>query len=284
MKKDILKTVLLSFFIVSLILSLFHRWFVIQDRLKIFLYWHYGHGPFDRMTTGRYWMAGLVANGFILIFSTSFNLAGFYFTLVKKRQFRSFNPISVWTLSALPLAVGIYQIVAKNGQPPLSPFLAFACIFTSLAGLGLAFATGNLAQKGLAYLSMNYLAGAGLIPLLFFPIALELPQKGIMTVPTSYFLMLIACLLGISWQVIISKINNRLKKPLLEIKSLILAGLGTSYLLLPLMHYLLFTPRNNHYLTASSNFFADNLFLQILIFIFSITLTIGINKFEKGKN
>jgi hypothetical protein len=49
------------------ILGLFYYWFAVADRYAIFLYGHLNATPFDEPTTSRYWMAGLVACGVVMI-------------------------------------------------------------------------------------------------------------------------------------------------------------------------------------------------------------------------
>ena len=58
------------------VLGLFIYWFAIADRYTIFLYGHTAPGiplaqPFDAMTRSRYWMAGLVAAGAVMVIYTA---------------------------------------------------------------------------------------------------------------------------------------------------------------------------------------------------------------------
>jgi len=53
--------------VAAVVLGLFYRWFAVADRYVIFLYEHLGATPFDRVTRGRYWMAGLVAAGMVMV-------------------------------------------------------------------------------------------------------------------------------------------------------------------------------------------------------------------------
>ena len=60
------------------VLGLFYYWFAVADRYAIFLYGHRTPGiplaqPFDAMTRSRYWMAGLVAAGAVMVIYTAFN-------------------------------------------------------------------------------------------------------------------------------------------------------------------------------------------------------------------
>ena len=63
--------------ITVLVLYLFYSWFVLADRNIIFLYDHDmgprapDTSPFSIVTSSRYWMSGLVAAGFVLLFYTT---------------------------------------------------------------------------------------------------------------------------------------------------------------------------------------------------------------------
>ena len=56
-----------------LVLGLFFYWFAVADRCAIFLYGHLNATPFDRSTSSRYWMSGLVAAGAVLVVYTLTN-------------------------------------------------------------------------------------------------------------------------------------------------------------------------------------------------------------------
>ena len=53
------------------LLGLTYYWFAVADRYAVFLYEHLGATPFDAVTGSRYWMAGLIANGFVLVLYTA---------------------------------------------------------------------------------------------------------------------------------------------------------------------------------------------------------------------
>jgi hypothetical protein len=57
--------------------------------------------------------------------------------------------------------------------------------------------------------------------------------------------------------------------------ALLLAGLGLSYVLMPLVHHLLATPPAYRYISTASNFFAFNLGLQFLALIVAASLAVG---------
>lgn len=59
--------------IIVLVSGLFYYWFALVDRFIIFLYGHLGATAFNSITNGRYWMAGLVAGGIVMVLYTATN-------------------------------------------------------------------------------------------------------------------------------------------------------------------------------------------------------------------
>ena len=55
------------------VLGLFYYWFAVADRYAVFLYEHLGATPFDAATSSRYWMAGLVAAGAVMVIYVAVN-------------------------------------------------------------------------------------------------------------------------------------------------------------------------------------------------------------------
>jgi len=61
----------------------------------------------------------------------------------------------------------------------------------------------------------------------------------------------------------------------------LVAGLGLSYLLLPVVHHLLATPPAYRYISTASNFFAFNVGLQVLVFVVAAGLAIGVTQLRQ---
>ena len=57
---------------------------------------------------------------------------------------------------------------------------------------------------------------------------------------------------------------------------LLLAGLGQSYVLMPLVHHLLATPPAYRYISTASNFFAFDIGVQILAVIVATLMAVGV--------
>ena len=77
----------------------------------------------------------------------------------------------------------------------------------------------------------------------------------------------------------------RRRAPFPSARAICVAGIGWSYLALPLAHYLFGTPNEFKYITAASNFFALNVALQVSILGIAFALAVGATKFrEKTKD
>lgn len=109
--------------VVAVMLALFSYWFALADRYTIFLYrhdmgpWVPDTSPFSRVTSSRYWMAGLVASGAVLVLYGAANwllgrLRADYRPPVCRR---------VWALCAGPLLVGLPLITLTLNRPTLRP-------------------------------------------------------------------------------------------------------------------------------------------------------------------
>ena len=63
--------------VTALVIGLFYYWFAVADRYIVFLYYHNmgprvpDTSPFGFVTASRYWMAGLVASGAVMVLYTA---------------------------------------------------------------------------------------------------------------------------------------------------------------------------------------------------------------------
>ena len=265
-------------FVCLLVLGLFHDWFVVANRSVIFLYGHMGAAPFDEFTSGRYWMSGLVASGAVLVVYTSANwllgrIAGLrYGTYCPPKWWQT------WLLCVVPLGLGILIITMTFNWPTLPWANALACVAATLLSLPFALAPSSLAAQHPAELGWRALYGMGLLPSLLLLRAIELPGKGFASAPAAYgvaFGSLLAgalCLAGLTW------LRAWRHKPQMGLGQLLAAGLCLSYVLLPLVHHLVFTPPDYRYISTSSNFFAFDPGVQLLSFGATVLLAVGVAK------
>ncbi len=273
--------------ILSGVLALFYYWFAVADRYAIFLYGHATTNipptqPFDTVTSSRYWMAGLVAAGAVLVgYSGGLWFAG----RIAAGRRRAFTPPTgwrVWVLCALPLAVGVPAITMTVNAPTLPLGLAAACAAATLAGLAVAVWPGEWAAQrplDLAWLAVD---GLGLVPALIFVRAIELPGRGLSVTPAlAWGAALGGSLAGLIWLGVVSALRAWRRRPVPDAGAVLLAGLALSYLWLPLVHYLIASPPEYRYITTASNFFALAPAVQALALAIAVAQAWGITALRR---
>ena len=162
--------------------TLFVYWFGVADRYAVFLYEHLGAGPFDLVTTSRYWMAGLVAGGMVTSIYTPFRALVGAFTRAGQHQ-ESPDPLRIWALCALPLAVTIVGVTTRVNTPTLTLGQGVGCAAAALAALALALAPARWAVERPLDLVWLVGDGLGLVPVLLLLRTPELAGRGIVTRP-----------------------------------------------------------------------------------------------------
>lgn len=263
------------------VLSLFTYWFGIADRYAVFLYGHTAVGmpntePFDEATSSRYWMAGLVAAGAVMIlYSLVYWLLGQFGRLYDKR----FVPSvwwRVWLLCAGPIAIGVPVITMTMNSPTLPARLAAACVVATLLGLAVALLPGKWAAEQPVALMWLVADGMGLVPALLLVRVIELPGRGLLENYTQAWMIAIGGILaGAAWLAVMSALRFWRHKQIPDAGILLLAGLGLSYLLLPLIHHLFATPPAYRYISTAGNFFAYSWGIQCLAVLSATGLAIG---------
>ncbi len=270
--------------IVSFILGLFVYWFGLANRYHIFLYGHVAQGipqaqPFDEMTSSRYWMAGLVASGAVMILYSAANGLWGHVSARRKQRFVPTAWWRVWVLGAIPLSIGIPVITMTLNSPTLPPHLAVACVVATLLGLAVALLPGKWAAE--RPLDLMWLAadGVGLMPPLLLLRAVELPGRGLsIGQGVAWRVAIGSCLAGAVWLGGMSVLRLWRQREMPTAAALVLAGVGLSYLLMPLVHYLLATPPAYRYITTASNFFAFNRDIQLLAMVVASGLALGVTQ------
>lgn len=272
------KALLFGLPVAIFILMLFGYWFAYADRYTVFLYYHDmgprvpDTAPFSRVTASRYWMAGLVASGAVMLLYVGVNwLLG--------RLSNSFHaPMwwRVWVVAALPLVVVVPAITMLANEPVLPWSLALQVVLAMLAGLALALLPGDLAARNPSRLLWLAADGWGLALLL-----LTLPQLEDIRIwlsmdsRWSLVLSLVLVLAGLIWLVLLSFVRAWLGLNVENYPTLLLAGCSVAYLLLPLLHHTLGTD-GYFYLTDSDNFFASALAAQLLGWLIVALLTYAV--------
>ncbi len=269
--------------IAGLMLGLFFYWFALADRYFIFLYYHDmgplvpDTSPFSRVTASRYWMAGLVASGAVMVVYTSLNwLLG--------RVMKTYQPPAwwrVWIGCAALLVIGIPAITMTFNSPTLPLWNATQTTLATLIGLALALLPGQLTverPKDLIWLASD---GFGLMLVFSGLRVLELFLRGQARGGQMWVRMAIIFLvLGIVWLLIVTGLHVFRRRSAKTVE-IFLAGFCITYLFMPLLHYLIFT-NGYYYITNSDNFFARNLLFQIAIWLIAGGLAWGLTRLRQA--
>lgn len=263
------------------VLGLFYYWFGVIDRYVIFLYGHLGATPFDERTVGRYWMSGLVASGFVMIGYTTVNWLLGRIAAFRHRDYRPPTWWHIWALCAVPLAIGIPLITMTLNSPTMPPSIAMACVLVTLIGLAFALTPGSWAAKRPSELVWLTFDGLGLMPILLNLHVIEMPATASVSTRTAYLVAFGSAFAGAVWLGIMTGLRRWRRKSLPGASSLFVAGICLSYLWMPLAHYLLLTPSEYHYISASSNFFPHDIRVQLLVLFVATILVIGFTRLRQ---
>lgn len=86
--------------------------------------------------------------------------------------------------------------------------------------------------------------------------AVELPPRGLLTWPMALAFAAGGVIVSMAWLAGMMWVGRRLHLVLPSPITMLLAAFAISYLLLPLVHHLFFTPSAYRYITSSTNYFA----------------------------
>jgi hypothetical protein len=256
-------------------LGVYYYLFGCADRKIVFLYEHLGHTPFDSMTTGRYWMAGFLLSGLLTLLYLP---ASLILRLIIKSDKISWKPIVLFSM--IPLMIGIVFIIMNLGEPKLTFIIAISSFLALIIGISIGFSVIDDLIKDYKSRFTYLLFGLGLVPFLSLFRSLELPEKGILTMQISVLVIVISIVFGFFWLLIAYRIFKRCRpKWINEIKGTLLIG----YIGLPVLHFLIATPKGIPYITTSDNFFADNMIIRLSNWILLFLMVFSVDKLTKRK-
>jgi hypothetical protein len=267
--------ILISIFVTIISLGAYYYIFGYADRKIIFLYEHLGLTPFDRMTTGRYWMTGLVLSGFLTIL---YLLTQLLLKFTKKQEGISWR--NIIKLIMIPLITGGILIIMTLGEPKLTFLIAISSVLALSIGIAVGFSVVDDLIKDIRKAIINLLFGFGLVPFLLLFRVLELPEKGIISMNISLLVIAITIVVGFFWLLMFYRIfKYNMPRLINVIKGTIVIG----YIGLPVIHYLIATPKGIPYITSSDNFFADSIILRITNWILLILIVFLVEKLAKRR-
>jgi len=265
----------LSVLILLISLAVYLYLFGFADRKIVFLYGHLGLTPFDGMTAGRYWMAGLVLSGYLTLFYLAVRLA-----LRAVNGDTDISWVAVMKTLWLPLVTGIIIIMMASGTPRMPFATAIGSALAMLAGIVIGFGVVDDLISDFRSGLVCLVSGLGPVPFLLLFRVLELPQKGIVETNVSVLVAVITLIAAFAWLLVSFRIfRKRRPAPLSIIRGTLAAG----YLGLPVVHHLFATPPGIPYITSSDNFFADNLLLRLTNWILLVLMVFLADKLTKRK-
>ncbi|MDD4108086.1 MAG: hypothetical protein PHH93_05135 [Prolixibacteraceae bacterium] len=265
-KKEIIVSVLITVLALGAILFLFGY----ADRRAVFLYGQFDFTPFHKMTTGRYWMSGFVISGFIVVLYLIIQVS--YKIILKAEIIKWYN---ILKYSSFPIISGVLIITMTTGEPKMPLAIAISIAFTLVTGLVLCFSIVDDLVNDINSTISYVISSMGLVPFLILFRTVEMPAKGILTVNTSIVIAGITFLGGWIWLLLSFRLFKKNPPGCLNI---IKGTLAISYIGLPMLHYLTATPEGLPYITSSDNFFADNIIVRMINWIFLLFVVFLTNR------
>ena len=253
------------------------------DRNIVFLYYHDmgplipSTAPFSFVTRSRYWMAGLVASGVVMVIYCCVNTA---IRLLNK----SYAPPpwqSVWLRTAVPLTVSIPLITMTTPNAPGLPInLALWVTSATLAGVALAIQPGTLAGHNPFDAALLAVDGLAISLINIGATGIERIQGWLARGAQHYVvLMAVMILSGGVMILVMTGVRYALKRPPISAMTLFIAGLCVAYPGMSILHHVMFTD-GYFYITDSDNFFSRNIPLQVGIWITVWLLCMGISRLQ----
>ena len=265
--------IIISIFVTVISLGIYFYLFGCADRKIVFLYEHLGLTPFDKMTIGRYWMTGLVLSGFLTILYLITRLILRFTIKLEKISWRT-----IIKLSVIPLIVGVVLITMTLGEPKLTLLIAISSASALIIGVSIGFSVVDDLIKDFRPTFIYLIFGLGLVPFLVLFRVLELPEKGILAMNISLLVIVSSIVGGFFWLFISYRIF-KFNRP--RLTDVIKGTIAIGYIGLPLLHYLIATPKGIPYITSDDNFFADNMILRITNWILLILIVFLVEKLTK---
>jgi len=264
----------------GVVLFLYSLWFLVLDRRFVFLYGHLHSTPFDFRTASRYWMTGLVANGVVLIAYTIVNL------VIKKvrRDYQLPDWKVIWKYVCLILILPLFIILTFVGKPPTPALLSFWILVVLFAGLRLVLYASNFIVSNFRRSVWAFFDGLALLPILqLLPLSVDYGLRK-SSPPVIVIVPLVTILIDLLWFWIMTLLYKRFKQPFTFSLNIFLSGLVSSYLLLPLLHYINSRPGHIRYISDSANFFANEIWLQVTTFLVVVAVLWLVGRWRKNND
>jgi hypothetical protein len=271
----------------GLVIVLFYRWFSVRDRYEVFLYYHrmgagFDTAPFGWVTVSRYWMAGLVAAGAVLV-------AQGIFHVIAGRVVREYHAPPwrrLWPACAVPLAIAIPAIVMAVNEPTLPLANAAQVTLATLLGLAVATKMAQLLARGPGWALRLAIDGLALACLLSGLRAVEFMRRWLASANTVAISRALAVLAAGAVFILLMTAFYRWRRRVVlpGVQDLLVAGLAVHYLVLPLYHHLFWCkdsgswtdPDYFTYIPDADNYLARSWLLQLGIWVAVALLVAGV--------
>lgn len=266
------------------VLALLYYWFAVADRYVVFLYYHDmgplypDTSPFSAVTSGRYWMAGLVVGGSVMLLYIGANwLFG--------RLLRTYDPPfwwQVWAVSCPPLLAGVPLITMTVNVPTLPFGRALQVTSATLIGVGLALIPGRMAARHPGRLVLLFLEGGAMAAILLGVSFLErVPWPLDSGIPWPLSVIVVGMLGAVGLLLATTGLRIRRRMAVPSAWTLFAAGLWVAYLLLPLAHYLVGSD-GYFYISDKDNFFARSWILQMVAWSVAGAVAMGVTRLRRN--
>lgn len=269
--------------VTALVLSLFYYWFAIADRYTVFLYYHDmgpfvpDTSPFSSVTSSRYWMAGLVAGGVVMLL-----YAGISWLLARLvRGYQAPRWWWVWAMIGAPLFIGVPLITMTVNEPTLPVWNAVQVTLATLISVGLALAPGRMAAECPGDAILLSLDGWAMAAVLLIASMLERVEWMLGRGATWPLLVVAAGLAGaIALLMIMTGIRVWRRMVIPRASALFLAGLCVAYPLMVLIHHVGFTD-GYYYISDRDNFFSWSWVSQALAWLVAAAIAVGVTRLRR---
>jgi len=269
--------------VTAIVLSLYYHWFAVANRYIVFLYYHNmgplvpDTTPFSAETSSRYWMAGLVASGAIMLLYSA--LSWLMGRVV--RNYRAPAWWRVWAVCALPLLVGIPLITMTTNQPTLPLMNAVQTTLAALIGLAFALMPAKMAAERPCALLLLASDGWAMMLLMVNAVMFERVKRWLARGGTLYVqMMAVSLIAGVVWLLIMTGLRAWRRTSIPSTAELFAAGLCESYLLMPVLHHVSFTD-GYYYISSKSNFFASGIITQIASWLLVAAIALGVTRLRR---
>lgn len=168
-----------------------------------------------------------------------------------------------------------------TNQPTLPLLNAAQTTLVALIGLAFALMPAKMAAERPGALLLLASDGLALMLLMVGTSSLESVSLWLATGRTWALGILAASLIaGVVWLLIMTGLRSWRRTSIPSVVDLLMAGVVVNYLLMPLVHHVIFTD-GYYYISSMSNFFASSIMAQIAAWLLVAAIAVGITRLRR---